>query len=311
MRIYKLKPEFREKIWGGHKFRDIYGMDCGNGLVGEGWLASSLPGKEDNLVIGTEMTLSELYNQHNELFGTHSTEVIPIKFLLADCNQSTSVQLHPNEKYAREIENCLGKPECVFFLDAEPKTIGMYGHNALNKEQFKKMALDGEWEKLLRKYPVEKGDFAYIPAGRIHTTWEGTVILELSRNADITYRVYDFDRVDANGNKRQLDLEKTLDVLICPDNENPFVQPQIASDGDAMIFKYHDIPGEFSAYKVVNNGIGYFGLNEFAYYFIADGSGHIDGTPIKKGETFFVPCKLGKLKLEGDFTILVGSYRDK
>lgn len=310
MSIYRLKPEFREKIWGGHKFRDLYNMECGDGLVGEGWLVACLPGKEDSEVIGTGMKLSELYNKHNELFGSHDSDVVPIKFLLGDCNENTSVQLHPNEEYARKVENCLGKPECVFFLDVEPGSIAMYGHNAKTKEELLNMIKEEKWNDLLRVYDnPKKNDFAYIPAGRVHTTCKGVVLLELSRNADMTYRLYDFDRVGKDGKKRQLDVDKAMDVIICPDNENPFVEPKIDKYDDVTVYTYVDKPKEFSAFRLNCNGSGEFGLDEFSFWFVADGEGEVDGTKIKKGETYFVPCKLGKLKMNGNFEIIIGSYK--
>ena len=308
--IYRLTPSFREKIWGGHKFRDLYDMDCGDGLVGEGWLVASLPGKEDSEVEGTGMRLSQLYDERNELFGSHDTDVVPIKFLLGDCSQNTSVQLHPNEEYANRVEGCLGKPECVFFLDVEPGSVAMYGHNARDREELKRMISEKRWDELFRTYDgVRAGDFAYIPAGRIHTTCKGTVILELSRNADMTYRVYDFDRVDAQGNRRKLDIDKTLDVALVPDSDDPFIKPKVEEKGDLRVYTYVDIPGEFSARKLVCTGKGSFALKEFSFWFIAEGKGLIDGIEVRKGETWFVPCGQDELEIEGDLTIIVGSYR--
>lgn len=309
--IYRLKPQFREKIWGGHKFRDLYGMECGDGLVGEGWLVASLPGKEDSEVEGTGMRLSQLYDEHNELFGSHDTDVVPIKFLLGDCGQNTSVQLHPNEEYANRVEHCLGKPECVWFLDVEEGSKAMYGHNAKSREELRQMIAEGRWDELLRTYDVRKGDFAYVPAGRIHTSCKGVVLLELSRNADMTYRVYDFDRVDANGNKRQLDIEKTLDVALVPDSEDPYIRPRSFKTDGLTVYRYVDKPGEFSAFKIECEDKGKFALPEFSFWFIAEGEGMIDGKQVKKGETYFVPCKQDPLDIEGKLTVLIGSYVSK
>lgn len=308
--IYRLKPEFREKIWGGHKFRDLYHMDCGDGLVGEGWLVACLPGKEDSEVEGTGMRLSQLYNEHNELFGFHDTDVVPIKFLLGDCNENTSVQLHPNNEYARKYENSLGKSECVFFLEVEPDSIAMYGHNAENKKQLREMIDQGRWNELLRVYEhPKKNDFAYVPAGRVHTTCKGVVLLELSGNADKTYRLYDFDRVGPDGKKRQLDIDKAMDVILCPDKEDPFVEPTVEDLGDLKLYTYIDKPGEFSAFRLLCDGKGEFGLEEFSFWFISEGEGIIDGKKVKKGETWFVPCKQEKLKIEGKLETVIGSYK--
>ena len=256
------------------------------------------------------MPLSQLYEERNELFGSHDCEVVPIKFLLGDCCENTSVQLHPNEEYARNVENCLGKPECVFFLDVEDSSISMYGHNARDKKELKEMIDEERWNDLLRVYPdPKKWDFAYIPAGRVHTTCKGVVLLELSRNADMTYRLYDFDRVGADGKKRQLDVDKAMDVIICPDSEDPFLEPKISKDKDVTIYSYVDIPKEFTVYRIDCDGEGEFGVDEFSFWFIAEGEGVIDGTDIRKGETYFVPCHQDKAKLSGCFTAVIGSYK--
>ena len=310
MSIYRLKPAFREKIWGGHKFRDIYHMHVGDGLIGEGWIASSIPGKEDNFVEGMGATLSELYAKKRELFGTWSTEIIPIKVMLADCNQNTSVQLHPADRYALEHDHSLGKPECAFFLEADEGAIGIYGHNAKNMDELKKMVAANQWDELLRKYNIHKNDFAYVPAGRVHATCKGTVILEISRNADLTYRVYDFDRVGADGKPRKLDLKKTFDVIRCPDSDHPIIKPEIKKIDGGILYTYVDVPGEFSVYRIEIDKHGEFGLKEFGFWFIQEGEGMIADTRVKKGEIYFVPCKQGELKIDGRLSIIIASYKE-
>lgn len=310
MTFYRLKPLFREKIWGGHKFRDIYDMPVGNALIGEGWIASSLPGKEDNEVEGTGMSLSELYQQHRELFNTWTTDVIPIKVLLADCRESTSVQIHPDDSYAN-TEKSLGKPECAFFLQADEGAFGIYGHNAKSREEFAKMTKSGQFRELLREYPVHEGDFAYVPAGRIHATCSGTMILEISRNADLTYRVYDFGRVGIDGKPRKLDIDKTIDVVRIPDNESPFITPSIEERDGVIIQTYVDNPGEFSVHQLQVNNSGFFSLPEFSFWFIRSGEGRIDGKEVKAGEIYFSPCGQEKLKIDGKLAVITASYREK
>lgn len=310
MSIYQLQPLFREKIWGGHQLRDVYGFDLGDRLIGEAWTASSLPNGEDNQVLGMDMTLSQLYETHNEMFGTHATAVVPIKMMLADCTEMTSLQVHPDDVDARKYEASLGKPECVCYLQAVPGASSIYGNYAASKAELSTMVQENTWQKLLRYEHVKPNDFAYIPAGRLHATCGGTLILEISRNADLTYRVYDFDRVDINGNKRDMQIERSLAIIRVPDDESAVLQPDRMEKGGASILTYHDVPGEFSVYQLIIHDKAVYEQREFGFMFIKEGCGCINGQSVTKGQTWFLPCESGPLDIQGNLEIIIGSYKE-
>jgi mannose-6-phosphate isomerase len=310
MKIYQLLPLFREKIWGGHQLRDNYGFNVGDKLIGEAWIASSLPGEEDNIVSGMNMTLSQLYEKHNEMFGTHTTQVIPIKMMLANCTAVTSLQVHPGDAYAKKHEASLGKPECVCYLQAAPDAFSIYGNLAVDMAELKSLIEHGEWQKLLRYEKVKENDFAYIPAGRLHATGAGTLLLEISRNADLTYRLYDFDRVDKNGNKRDMQIDHCMEIIRVPDHETAIIQPRVENKCGAQILTYHDVPGEFSIYQIKIQIQAIYEQKEFGFMFIKEGNGYIGKQRVIKGQTWFLPCNNGSMNIQGSLDIIIGSYKE-
>src|SRR5699024_8784590 len=141
-----------------------------------------------------------------------------------------SVQVHPDDTFAHEVEGVpYGKTECWYVLDAEPGSELILGHNAETKQELEQMMANGEWDKLLRRIKVQPGDFVYVPSGTIHAIGKGIVILETQQSSDMTYRVYDYDRTDADGNQRELHLEKAAAVTTVPHHIPEFNQEESVS----------------------------------------------------------------------------------
>src|SRR5699024_9302212 len=165
-------------------------------------------------------TLIELWDNHRALFGNTAGDVFPLLTKILDANADLSVQVHPDDAYAKDHENGeLGKTECWYIIDCKAGAEIIYGHHATTKEEFTNLMEQGKWDTLLRRIPIEPGDFFYLPSGTIHALCEGTLVLETQQNSDTTYRVYDYDRKDQKGNKRDLHLEKALDVSTIPHQE--------------------------------------------------------------------------------------------
>lgn len=306
-----LTPVFQERIWGGTKLKTEFGYDIDSELTGECWAVSAHPNGQsivrDGIYKGK--TLSELWSDHRELFGDLEGDVFPLLTKILDANNDLSVQVHPNDKYARIHENGeLGKTECWYIIDSDENAEIIFGHNAKTKEEFVKMVEEGKWNDLLRRVKVKPGDFFYVPSGTIHALCSGVLILETQQSSDTTYRVYDYDRVDQNGEKRELHIEKSIDVTTIP-HQNTEVLPRTESvpGGNVTTFVNEEY---FSVYKWVVDTTGNFNQDKpFLIGSVIKGSGYINkdegSFPIKKGDHFILPFELGEFKISGDVELII------
>ncbi|MDD6467558.1 MAG: class I mannose-6-phosphate isomerase [Erysipelotrichaceae bacterium] len=309
--IYLLTPEYKERIWGGTRLQEVFGFDTDIQPLGEAWTVTSLVGNADNRIEALDTTLNTLYQEHRELFGT-SDDLLPVKVMIIASEQNLSVQVHPNDAYALEHDHSLGKPEAWYIIDAKEGAKIEFGHTAKNKEELKQMIQEGKWDELLQYVSPKKGDFLFVPDGVMHALGKDLLVFEISKNADLTYRVYDYDRVDAKtGKKRELHLEKSLDVLHAPFNEPGLIHPEAEMINGCEVTNYFDVPKQFTFKRILVEQEGDYLQEEFGFYFIADGQGMIDGHKVKKGETYFVPKGHGNLHLFGKLDILLATYREQ
>ncbi|MFB6468388.1 mannose-6-phosphate isomerase, class I [Cytobacillus sp. Hz8] len=224
-----LSPFFQERIWGGNKLSTLFGYDIPNQHTGEAWVISAHQHGQSKVKSGAYKgkSLRQLWEEHPELFGkkTTSGQEFPLLVKILDANDDLSIQVHPDDQYARDVEGVMyGKTECWYVLDCEEGAEIVFGHNASNPTEFKEMADRGEWNHLLNRVKVKKGDFFFVPSGTIHAIGKGIVILETQQSSDTTYRVYDYDRVDAKGVKRELHLDKAIEVTRYQDLGEPPVR---------------------------------------------------------------------------------------
>ena len=221
-----------------------------------------------------------------------------------DANDWLSVQVHPDDAYGLEHEGELGKTECWYVIAADEGAEIIYGHNAKSKEELRQQIEDKNWDTLLTKVPVKAGDFFYVPSGTMHAIGAGILILETQQSSDTTYRVYDFDRKDDNGNLRELHLEKSIDVLNIgePANSRPDTvvvdnlrMTTLAASGFFTVYKW-EITGKVDFEKLsVLAGQG---------QLIVDGENY----PIKKGSHFILPSNVEAWTLEGQGLELIVSH---
>lgn len=212
-----MKPAFRDGAltpWGGNRLREIYGKETKNDRTGESMEVSCIPGFESTDAQGRKLT--ELIAEHREkLVGSYADKPFPLLLKLIDVREKLSVQVHPNDAYAAEHENGkLGKTEAWLVLDT-PAGGGdlVYGvKQGTTRDDLKAACDEGTVEKLLNKVKVKRGDVCFIPAGCVHAVGAGVMLYEIQQSSDLTYRFYDWDRADADGNKRELHLDKALDV---------------------------------------------------------------------------------------------------
>ncbi|MFN2747375.1 mannose-6-phosphate isomerase, class I [Bacillus sp. z60-18] len=211
-------PVFKERIWGGTALA-AFSYDIPSEQTGECWAFAAHQNGQSVVLNGEYkgLTLGGLWENHRHLFGHLEGDRFPLLTKILDADQDLSVQVHPNDVYAKARENGeLGKTECWYIIDCEEGAEIIYGHHAKTKNELISMIEKGEWDKLLRRVKVKPGDFFYVPSGTVHAIGKGILILETQQNSDTTYRLYDYDRKDAAGNLRDLHLEKSIDVINVP-----------------------------------------------------------------------------------------------
>lgn len=310
MNIIKIKPIFKEKIWGGNSLREVYGYDIPSDHTGECWAISAH--KEGDCTIVNEEykgeTLSSLYNNHRELFGNIKDEEFPLLAKILDAKDNLSIQVHPDDKYAREVENVpYGKTEAWYVLNCSDDTVLEIGHNANTKEELANMIHAGEWKDLLNYRPIKKGDYFFIQSGTVHAICSGTLIYEIQQSSDTTYRLYDYDRVDdTTGTTRELHIDSSIDVINVPQENEP-VTP-VVTEGTNFTKTMFTKSTYFSSFKY--NITGDAEITEDAPFImctVTDGEGTIGGEEIKKGDNFIVPAGYGTMKFTGNLEILMAT----
>lgn len=222
--LYPLKFDtiFKEKIWGGTKIKDVLGKDFSPlKNCGETWEISGVPGNLSRVSEGVlkGSTLPQLIQEFKgdlvgeKVFEAFGTE-FPLLVKFIDAAQDLSIQVHPDDKLARKRHNSLGKSEMwyVFQADEGAKLISGFNRDT-SREEYLQYLNSGKLTELLNEEEVHDGDCFYLPAGRVHTIGKGLLVAEIQQSSDVTYRIYDFDRVDDEGNKRELHTEQALDAL--------------------------------------------------------------------------------------------------
>jgi mannose-6-phosphate isomerase len=218
----KFKPIFKDKIWGGDKLKTFFGKDFSPlPNCGESWEISGMKNNAsiiDNGSLAGETLNSVLEKFKEDLVGKKvykkfgSTFPLLVKFI--DANDDLSIQVHPNDKLAKERHNSLGKTEMWYVIQADPGSTLISGFSRpVNEHIYLEKLNSGHLTDILNKEEVKPGDVFLLPAGRVHTIGKGLLIAEIQESSDITYRIFDFDRKDANGKKRELHTEEAIAAI--------------------------------------------------------------------------------------------------
>lgn len=304
--ILFLLPVFKETVWGGNLLKTEFGYEIPSEHTGECWAVSAHPNGDCKIAEGTfsQETLSSLWENHHELFGNASGESFPLLTKIIDAKEDLSIQVHPDDTYAMANENgSSGKAEFWYILDCEADATIILGHYANTKEELKQMVEEHRWKELIREIPIQKGDFLQINAGTIHAIKGGTLLLETQQNSDITYRLYDYDRL-SEGVLRELHTEKSIDVIVCPTIEEKMNIQNISLNRQLLIqCKYYCVE------KIKVDGFASFTQDKnFQILSIIEGKGDVDGHPIKKGDHFILPYEYGSYTIEGNLELIL-SYQ--
>ena len=218
----KFKPLFKDKIWGGRKIKDVLGMDYGPlPNCGEVWLLSGL-WDEQSVVLNGDFEGDEI----NDLVETFMGDLVgedvfdrygeqfPLLIKIIDANDWLSVQVHPDDELAEKRELGNGKTEMWYVMQADPGAELVTGFNCeMNRMKYIRVLKDNSIQTVLNHESVQQGDVFYLPAGRIHALGPGILVAEIQQTSDVTYRIYDWDRIDLAGMRRELHVPQSLDAV--------------------------------------------------------------------------------------------------
>lgn len=316
---FKFHPILQEKIWGGNKLREVLNKETTKENVGESWEISGVkgnisilkngPDKGKNLIDLISEYKSELVGE--KIFSSFSTE-FPLLIKFIDAKTDLSVQLHPNDNLARKRHDSFGKTEMWYVMQADKGSRLNIGFNKnVDKKDYLEQLENGKITNLLNFEEVQKGDSVFINTGKVHAIGGGVLLAEIQQTSDITYRIYDWDRVDDNGNSRELHTELALDAIDFEKkddykltyNEDINQSSEIAS---CEFFTTNYLP--------VQGGIekDYSKLDSFVIYMCVDGEAQVsienNSEVIQKGETILIPACVNTVEIRSEGSELLEIY---
>ena len=306
MYIMKLKPAFKDYLWGGTRLRDDYGLECDLDIIAEGWMLSCH--KDGNSTIENGdfkgLTLKEaIEKSETSILGTNAEkfEDFPILIKLIDAKQNLSIQVHPNDEYALKVEHEFGKTEMWYVVDCEKGAYLYYGFkNEISKEQFKDAIENNTLTDILNKVEVKKGDCFFIESGTVHAIGAGLLIAEIQQNSNTTYRVYDYGRVGADGKPRELHTEKALEVTVTAPPKYPILHATDESETTLADCKYFEVKKHNINKKIEIN----VDSTSFSSLLCVEGQCTVGDVQIKAGECVFIPASFGSVIISGNAELL-------
>lgn len=307
--ILKLKPAIKDYIWGGTRLRDEFGKSSDGERLAESWeLSCHKDGK--SIIDGGEyggMALDDFLKKNPKAISTNCTnyEDFPLLIKLIDARENLSVQVHPDNEYARKFEGDSGKTEMWYVIDCDEGAEIIYGFKErITKKEFKKAIEENTLLDKVNRVKVHKGDVFFIEPGTLHAIGKGILIAEIQQSSNVTYRVYDYGRVDSDGKPRELHIDKALDVTKLEPPSGNYSQPETFKLPNAeycplcsceyFSVSRYDICGEFSAGSP----------NVFLHILVIDGEAEISGIPVKKGSSVFVPAGTDAINIKGKCSII-------
>ncbi|MBR3884526.1 MAG: class I mannose-6-phosphate isomerase [Bacteroidaceae bacterium] len=307
--MYKFRPILKSMLWGGEKLIPYKGIASDMKQVGESWEISGVKDNESVIAEGPDagLTLPQLLERDGaKLLGVKNYErfgnEFPLLIKFIDAREDLSIQVHPNDKQAWERHQSKGKTEMWYVVDAEPGSRLRSGFaKKVTPEEYEASIADNTITDLLAEYDIHAGDLFFLPAGRIHSIGAGAFIAEIQQTSNITYRIYDFNRRDANGNTRELHTEQSkavIDYNVLPDYRTKYENKKDERVG--LVSCDYFTTSLLDLTKQYNMDIAE--LDSFVIAICTSGSGTItddkgESIEIKQGETILVPATAKKLEI--------------
>lgn len=319
---FLLKPAGKDYLWGGERLKSEYGKELEMDPLAETWECSTHPDGLSIVASGAlnGLTLKEILEMHPDYLGTHPDGKggLPILIKFIDAKKDLSVQVHPHDEYAGKYENGQrGKTEMWYVADARKDTRLIYGfYHDISREELEKSLEDGTVERYLQKVRIHKDDVFFIEAGTVHAIGAGALIVEVQESSNLTYRLYDYNRLDKNGNPRPLNIKKALDVADRKGSAQPKQPLRVlkyrrgAASEILCRCRYFQVERHLLNTETARNLLEFRTFtNSFQVFVCLDGCGVLymeDGDILNffKGDTVFVPAQSMCLKFHGKAQLL-------
>lgn len=315
-----LRPSGKDYLWGGSRLNDEFEKGIDMSPLAETWECSTHPDGPSYVANGRYegMELRQVIKLHPEYLGSRYAGLneLPILIKFIDAKQDLSIQVHPNDEYARENENGqLGKSEMWYVLDASRDAKLVYGfrHN-VNENVVRQSIADGTLMKHLQQVPVKKGDLFFIEAGTVHALGAGALIAEIQENSNLTYRLYDYDRIDKEGNKRDLHIDKAVKVANMRRSTEPRQPLRVLKYREGVASELLCRCKYFEVYRVIVNTerrqIVHYMSDDLAFRVLlcVNGCGTIKNADetfqFFKGDCIFVPADSCEMSIHGQAQFL-------
>lgn len=310
MSIFKLRPAFKDYIWGGTRLRDEYGKKCDFDKVAESWELSCHKDGESVIDGGrfNGMTLASFIEEQGRgVLGTDCEKFdnFPILIKLIDAKDNLSVQVHPDNDYALRVEGEYGKTEMWYVVDCDEGATLLYGFkHSISKDEFAQRIADNTLLEVTNAVPVKKGDVFFIQSGTLHAIGKGILIAEIQQNSNTTYRIYDYGRVGKDGKPRQLHVEKAKDVTSLapakaypetPTEQRDGYTSKLLSSCDYFTTYLVDVAGDNAAFEADEKSFNSILVLEGELKII----GGEDTITAKKGDSVFVTAGNGQYAVNG------------
>ena len=318
LKPFKFEPYLKSVLWGGEKIAKYKGIVTDQHNIGESWEISGVDGHESVVAEGDDkgLNLRQIIEKYkgdlvgNAVYAKYG-DTFPLLVKIIDAKGDLSVQVHPDDTLAKARHNSYGKTEMWYIIDAEegaPIYAGL--SKQITPEEYEKLVADNAIMDVIARHDSHAGDLFFLPAGRIHAIGAGNLLAEIQQTSDITYRVYDFDRRDANGNPRELHTEQAKDAI------DYTVYPEYKSEYDRngksatplVKCQYFDVKRE------IIDGVSTIDASSDSFMIIMclDGEATITDnlggvTHVKKGESILVPAVITSMKAEGKATFMTST----
>ena len=293
MKITKTIPAYKDYLWGGSKLKENFHKETALDKVAESWeLAAHKDGTSG--FAGESFDLAELFETRKDLVGTNAAkfERFPMIIKLIDAKDNLSVQVHPSDEYALANEGSYGKTEMWYVVEAE-EGAGLYVgfRRDVTEEEFRTLIAENRLQEVLNFIPVKAGEWYFIEAGTVHAIGKGVVIAEVQQNSNLTYRLYDYGRVGADGKPRELHVEKGVKV-----SKLTAYKPDKRTSCEYFSCESMSLCGSRTLTADEKS---------FVAIVIMDGALEAEGTQYQKGDTLFIPAGYGSFEIKGEASAIV------
>ncbi len=308
-------PAFKDYLWGGDRLKTEYHKQTERTPLAESWELACHPDGNSTVRNGPlqGQTLAQVVAQHPSYVGEGFSpdEEFPLLIKLIDAKDRLSIQVHPDDEYARRVEHSAGKTEMWYIVDCDPGATLIYGFKeALTKQQLREHIENNTLMEVVNEVPVHKGDVFFIEATTLHAIGKGILIAEIQQNSNITYRVYDYGRKDANGHTRPLHIDKAVEVVnrtpaVLPDVTRPVSRREGAEETLLQACRYFTVR-HIRLWDKTGFSVG---GESFQHLLVLDGEGELcwngEKLPFRKGDSLFLPAGMGDYALTGTAALLL------